>query len=112
MFNPNVNALVPAVMTPSSARANVDPMTGWPAKGISPPRPKMRSLISVPGRSAGNTNVASEKLVSRVMTAIASAVNPSVSRKTASWLPVSGRSVKTSYCKNRRPLATAARLRD
>ena len=72
MFKPNVNALVPAAMTPSSASANVDPITGWPANGISPPRPKMRSLMSVPGRSAGNTNVASEKLVSRVMAAIAS----------------------------------------
>ena len=84
MFRPKVNVLVPAAITPSSARAKAEPITGCPAKGISPPRPKMRSLMSVPGCSAAVTNVASEKLVSRVIAAMVSVASPRASMNTAS----------------------------
>jgi hypothetical protein len=49
------------------------------------------------GAFGGEEEMASEKFVSRVIAAIVSAVRLAVSRKTASWLPVNGRSVNTSY---------------
>ena len=57
------------------------------------PQPHVRA-----GASAGWTKVHSENFVSRVIACI-SAVNPAVSVKTASWLPASGLSVNTSYCR-------------
>ena len=84
-------------MTPSSARAKAEPITGWPANGISlPARPKMRRRRSVPAASAGSANVHSEKFISRVIADMASVARPCGSMNTASWLPVCGRSVKTS----------------
>ena len=50
MPSPNMNSRAARRRSrPSSASANVDPITGCPANGISPPRPKMRSRMSVPG---------------------------------------------------------------
>ena len=71
-------------MSPESASANVDPITGWPANGISPPGEKIRRRTSVPACSGGKTNVHSENFVSRVIACMAAASSPFGSRKTAS----------------------------
>ena len=71
-------------------------MVGCPAMGISRPGVKMRMRASVPADSAGRTNVLSEKFISLASICIPAVSSPRASRKTASWLPSNGRSVKTS----------------
>ena len=83
-------------MTPARASANVVPMVGWPAIGISSPGVKIRMRTSVPGVSGGSTNVVSEKFISFAIACIVSSASPRPSRKTASWLPPKRWSVKTS----------------
>ncbi len=83
MPSPKVNSLRPGAITPSSASAKVDPITGCPANCISLAGPKMRSRTSVPATSAGWTKVHSENFVSRVIACICAAVSPVVSVKTA-----------------------------
>jgi hypothetical protein len=59
-------------------------MTGWPAIGISIAGVKMRIRTSVPGRSAGVTNVDSAKPISLAICCILSGPRPSASGNTAS----------------------------
>ena len=62
MFKPKTNASEPGRMTPVCASANVLPIVGWPAIGISFTGVKMRMRMSVPDCSDGRTNVLSEKI--------------------------------------------------
>ena len=71
------------------------PSVGWPANGSSWSGVKIR-MRAVPPCSAGNTKTVSERLSSRATRCIVSSSRPRPSVKTASGLPVSGRSVKTS----------------
>jgi hypothetical protein len=67
----------------------------WPAKGSSVAGVKIRTRASPPC-SAGSTKTVSERFSSRAIRCIAGASNREPSLKTASWLPSSGVSVKTS----------------
>ena len=53
-------------------------------------------IRAVPPASAGSMKTVSEKPISSASACIVSASSPRASVKTASWLPVSGVSVKTS----------------
>ena len=70
MFRPNTKRGAPGRMTPVCASANVLPIVGCPAIGISIVGVKMRMRMSVSGRSAGRMNVLSEKFISRAMRCI------------------------------------------
>ena len=83
-------------MTPVRASANVVPMVGWPAIGSSSPIVKMRMRTSVSCRSAGSTNVVSEKFISFAIACIVADDRPRPSRNTASWFPPNSSPVKTS----------------
>jgi energy-coupling factor transporter ATP-binding protein EcfA2 len=96
MPQPKVNRCRPGSIAPLRASANVVPIVGWPAVGSSSPGVKMRRRASVPGCSAGSTNVVSEKFISFAIACIVSVGSPRPSRKTASWLPPNKWSVKTS----------------
>ena len=92
-----MNRGVPGVMTPDSASANVLPIVGCPAIGISDAGVKIRIRMSVPAHSTGRMNVLSEKFISRAMRCIVAVSSPCASVNTASWFPSSGSRVKTSY---------------
>ncbi len=77
------------------ASTNADPRTGWPAKGSSLAGVKIR-MRACPPLSGGKTNTVSERFISRARTCMVSSSTSRPSVKTASWLPVSGVSVKTS----------------
>ena len=49
MLRPNTKRVAPGVITPVCASANVLPIVGWPAIGISLQGVKMRIRMSVPG---------------------------------------------------------------
>jgi hypothetical protein len=66
------------------ASANVLPIVGWPAIGISTYGVKMRMRTSVPGASDGKMNVLSEKFISRAMRCMRAVLRPRTSGKTAS----------------------------
>ena len=83
-------------MTPVCASANVLPIVGCPAIGISFIGVKMRMRMSVSDRSAGRMNVLSEKFISRASRCILAVSSPRASVKTASWLPSSASPVNTS----------------
>ena len=73
------------------------PITGWPANGSSR-RGREDPHRGVPSaRSAGVTNVVSDRLVSRAIRCIATASSPRASVKTQSAFPASGRPVNTSH---------------
>ena len=84
MPRPSVARGASGSMRPSRASANVVPMVGWPAIGNSSPGVKIRTRASVPGVSAANTNVVSEKFISRAIRCIVSASSPAASGNTAS----------------------------
>ena len=56
----------------------------------------MRIRTSASGDDGGSTKTVSEKFISRASDCMSSLVRSRASVKTASWLPVSGVSVKTS----------------
>ena len=87
MPRPKTKRSRPRSITPARASANVVPIVGCPAIGSSSPGVKIRIRASVPGRSAGSTNVVSEKFISFAIACIVSVDRPRPSRKTASWLP-------------------------
>jgi hypothetical protein len=53
-------------------------------------------IRACPPAAAGSTNTLSEKFISRARACMSPSSRSRASVKTASWLPVSGRSVKTS----------------
>ena len=59
-------------MTPARTSANVVPMVGCPAIGISSPGVKIRMRTSVSGVSGGSTKVVSEKFISLAIACIVS----------------------------------------
>jgi len=71
------------------------PSTGCPAKGSSAAGVNMRMATS-PSCSGASTNTVSESFSSRARRCMSSAEIPRASVNTASWLPSSGVSVKTS----------------
>ena len=71
------------------------PRTGCPANGSSTLGVKIRIRTS-PSPSAGSTKTVSENPISSASACIVSASTSRASVNTASWLPASGRSVKTS----------------
>ena len=77
-------------------RTNAAPSVGWPANGSSTAGVKIRMRTSAVGSVGGRTKTVSESFVSRASSCISSTVRSRASVKTASWLPVSGVSVKTS----------------
>src|SRR2546428_4348884 len=78
------------------AATNAVPIDGWPANGISPPGGKIRLRQEAVGFVEGKTNVVSERFISRAIPPISTAERPVALGNTASGLPVSGVSVKTS----------------
>src|SRR5580765_5443257 len=69
--------------------------------GSSSPGVKILTRQSVSARSAGRTNVVSEKFISFAIACIVSGASPRASSMTASWLPPKRWSVKTSRCRYR-----------
>ena len=96
MLRPKTKRFALFLITPLCASANVLPIVGWPAIGISLNGVKMRIRMSVSGRSFGRMNVLSEKFISRAMACMCAVSSPRASVNTASWLPSSGLAVKTS----------------
>ncbi len=60
------------------------PIVGWPAIGNSSPGVKIRIRTSVSDRSAGSTNVVSEKFISFAIDCMVAEDNPRPSGNTAS----------------------------
>ena len=85
-----------AFTIPSSASTHAVPMVGWPANGSSSWGVKMRTFAACARSSGGRMKVVSEKFISRAMRCMAFADRSWPSRTTASWLPASALSVKTS----------------
>ena len=87
-----------AIMPGASVRpiSTAAPIVGCPAKGNSRVGVKMRSRAVFTGSRGGSTKTVSERLNSRAIACIRSSSSPSQSRTTASGLPASGSSVKTS----------------
>ena len=79
----------------SPASTTAVPSTGWPANGSSAAGVKMRMRASPPSR-LGSSNTVSERFSSRATRGIVASSMPAASEKTASALPSSGVSVKTS----------------
>ena len=90
---PVSSAMRPFCRGPAST--NAVPSTGCPANGSSVRGVKILIRTS-PSPSAGSTNTVSEKLISRASACIVCESSSRASVNTASWLPASGRSVKTS----------------
>ena len=72
------------------------PSVGCPAKGSSAAGVKMRMRTSAPSACGGSTKTVSDRFVSRASRCIVSESRSRASVKTASWLPASAVSVKTS----------------
>jgi hypothetical protein len=75
---------------------NAEPRVGCPAKGSSRDGVKIRMRTSASGADAGSTNTVSAKFISRASACMSTSLRSRASVKTASWLPASGTSVKTS----------------
>jgi hypothetical protein len=79
-----------------AASATAVPMVGWPAKGSSRDCVKIRIFAEWTGFSGGSTKTVSDRLNSRAIRCIASPSRSAASWTTASGLPASFSSVKTS----------------
>jgi hypothetical protein len=79
-----------------AASTKAVPSVGWPANGNSIVGVKMRIRASASGVVGGRTNALSERFVSRVSASMVASSRPLASVNTASALPASARSVKTS----------------
>ena len=77
------------------------PITGCPAKGSSRSGVKIRTSACPVARSAGVTNVVSDRLVSRAIRCIVASSSPRASVNTQRAFPASGRLVNTSHWTNR-----------
>jgi len=88
---------LPAIGLPDAlAKTKWAPSAGWPANGISRSREKMRRRKSAPGLAAGSMNAVAAWSISRAISWRVSSSRPEASGNTASGLPASGRSAKTS----------------
>ena len=92
-----------AAPAPRPSRAPDDRRTASRGRGL-----KIRTRACLPS-SAGSTKVVSEKPTSSASACMVSCIEPRASVKTASWLPASGVSVKTSTTR-KRSVGTAATL--
>ena len=81
---------------PARASTQPVPTLGWPAKGISDVRLKMRTRAVFAGSAGGSTKVVSLRLNSAASDCMSASLRPRASGKTASGLPPKRRSVKTS----------------
>ncbi len=84
MFKPYTQSCRPPRIAPDRASANVLPMTGCPAIGISEPGVKMRIRVSVAPSSGAVTNVVSANPISRAICCIVCPARPVASGNTAS----------------------------
>src|SRR3989442_12690734 len=89
-----------------AARTKALPSTGCPANGSSLNGVKIR-ILACPPLSAGYTKTVSEKFISRAIGCRRCSGTSRASVKTASWLPASGRSVKTSQITYRKSMVAA-----
>ena len=88
------------------------PTVGWPAKGSSRAGVKILMLAVLIGFRGSNTNTVSERLNSAAIACMWASSSPSLSSTTASGLPASPVSVKTSSVKKRRVIpGKSSRLR-
>ena len=95
----SVTPVAGASISPNSASVHHVPMVGCPANGISAVGVKNRTFRVATSES--NTNVVSERFISRARACMVLASSPVPSGNTASALPVRGTRVKTSICRNR-----------
>src|SRR2546428_11257706 len=87
-----------------AARTKALPSTGCPANGSSLNGVKIR-ILACPPLSAGYTKTVSEKFIPRAIGCSRFSGTSRASVNTASWLPASGRSVKTSQITYRNSMA-------
>src|SRR6202043_4087768 len=104
-FSSTMNRVASLGTVPSSRKTYALPTVGWPAKSISLPGVKMRSLAAQSGRVGGSRNTVSDKFSSSAIFCISSALRFLALGNTASGFPSSGWLVNTSTTRYRYDLS-------